>query len=114
MTKHEQLDKMYRYLFSLKKVSTQAEFARTIKRDKTNINKAFKGDEKYLTVNLLHLINRSYSYIFNDDWIETGNGKFLNEKTDNTTSDNSSKILIKLLEETNKNVIKLIKLLEEK
>jgi len=112
MTKHDRLDKMYRHLFSLKKVSTQAEFAKIIKRDKTNINRALNGDDRYLTINLLHLINRSYGYIFNDDWIETGNGEFLNEN--NITSDNESQRLIKLLEETNKNIKQLIKLLEKK
>jgi len=115
MTKLERLNKMYRHLVSLQQVSTQAQLSQIIQRNKSSVNCAFKGDERYLTINFLHTINRRFGYIFNETWIETGNGNFLKQENKNLTySQLDLQQLIELLKDKDEQINKLINLLENK
>lgn len=77
---HEVLD----YLREQRRVKTQKEMAETIDCTPTQLSRALKGEEKDLTVNLIHKINRGFNNIFSKDYIWEGKGTLLvnNDKPD--------------------------------
>lgn len=81
MTKKEVIKKMYRHLFIKGYVNNQKDLAKKIGSSETTISLALKGDEKYLTNKLLYRINDSFNSPFNREWVATGEGEMLIQKS---------------------------------
>lgn len=78
MIKKEIIKEAFEYLRSIGKVHTQQDIANKMEISKSNISRAFNGDEKYLTKSFLQRFNDAYDNIFNSDWLLTGEGEKLN------------------------------------
>lgn len=73
----KRLNAMYEYLRSKGKIHTKKDLAEAIGANRVNVSKAFGGDEKYLTANLLNRVNSAFGNIFDPQWILTGEGNML-------------------------------------
>ena len=73
------LEEAYDYLRNRGIIHTQNEVADKMKANYRNFNSAFNGDEKYLTPRFLKRFNEAFGYIFDYDWLITGNGSMLKE-----------------------------------
>lgn len=80
-TKLEILDSMFRHLVSIGAIKTQQDIVDAISGNKSNVSSAFNGDKRYLTLNLLKRINKSFENIFNTEWIISGEGVMLKKDT---------------------------------
>lgn len=75
----------FEYLRSVGEAHMQQDVANKMGISKTNISRAFNGDDKYLTKSFLLRFNEAYNNIFNYDWLLTGEGEMLN-KSDSESS----------------------------
>lgn len=73
--KKEIIKEAFEYLRSNGEAHTQQDVANKMGISKTNISRAFNGDEKYLTKSFLERFNEAYNNIFNYDWLVTGEGE---------------------------------------
>ena len=81
--KKEIIKKAFEYLRSNGEAHTQQDVANKMGISKTNISRAFNGDEKYLTKSFLERFNDSYNNVFNYNWLITGEGEMLKQIEDN-------------------------------
>lgn len=75
----EIIRKAFEYLRSNGEAHTQQDVADKLGINKTNISRAFNGDEKYLTKSFLQRLNEAYNSVFNYKWLLTGEGDMLNK-----------------------------------
>lgn len=73
--KKEIIKEAFEYLRSNGEAHTQQDVANKMGISKTNISRAFNGDEKYLTKSFLERFNEAYNNIFNYEWLITGEGE---------------------------------------
>lgn len=64
------LNEAFVFLKSKGQISTQKEIADAIGSNPTNVSRAFKGDERYLTQKFLVRFNHAFGDVFNQDWLE--------------------------------------------
>lgn len=79
--KKDRFQKSFDHLKSKGLVHTQKELAEKLNSSPPNISRALKGDEEYLTDNLMIRLNESFNNIFNLDWLLTGEGEMLANNT---------------------------------
>lgn len=82
MSNKKTINDAYNHLRSKGIVHTQQDVAEKMKSPKSNISRAFSGDEKYLTNSFLIRFNKTFDEIFNIDWLLTGEGSMLNTEKD--------------------------------
>lgn len=88
--KKERFNKAFNYLKGIEKIKNQKHAAQILKIADGNLSKALKGDERYLTDSFLERFNRTFGWIFNTEWLLTGDGEMLKSQNPlNTTSDPS-------------------------
>lgn len=92
--KEERLENAYLFLKSTGRVHKRQDVADMMNTDKSNVSRAFKGVEKYITDSFLRRFNEAFGHVFNDDWLITGEGQMLREPAADertvTTGPNSS------------------------
>lgn len=71
----EIIKEAFEYLRSNGEAHTQQDVANKMGISKSNISRAFNGDEKYLTKSFLERFNEAYNNIFNYEWLITGEGE---------------------------------------
>ncbi len=76
--KEKTLKKAFDHLRNTGKAHTQQDVANKMGVSKTNISRAFNGDDKYLTNNFLLRFNEAYDNIFDYNWLITGEGEMIN------------------------------------
>lgn len=76
--KKETLKKAFHHLRNTGKAHTQQDIANKMGVSKTNISRAFNGDDKYLTNNFLLRFNEAYDNLFDYNWLITGEGDMIN------------------------------------
>lgn len=81
-TKIKIVNSMFKYLKSNGQLHTQKDLAIKLGTYPSNISKALKGDEEYLTESFIDRFNKAFGSIFNDDWLLSGEGTMLKEKQD--------------------------------
>lgn len=78
------LNKITDYLTSKEKIqrtSIQTDIASALGlKAPTNVNYAYKGDSRYLTIGFLKRVNKAFDNIFNEEWLLTGEGEMLKDK----------------------------------
>ena len=79
--KEETLKKAFDYLRNTGKAHTQQDVANKMGVNKTNVSRAFNGDDKYLTNNFLLRFNEAYDNMFDYNWLITGEGDMINQNT---------------------------------
>lgn len=77
--KKEIIKRAFEHLRSNGEAHTQQDVANKMGITKTNISRAFNGDEKYLTRRFLERFNDSYNNVFNYNWLLTGEGNMLTD-----------------------------------
>ena len=81
-TKIKIVNSMFKYLKSNGQLHTQKDLAIKLGTYPSNISKALKGDEEYLTESFIDRFNKAFGSIFDDDWLLSGEGTMLKEKQD--------------------------------
>lgn len=74
MNRQERLKAVYEHLRQNGMVHTQKDFADALGKAEGTMSKAFKGDEKALTNNLMLQITVAFPGVFNVDWLLSGDG----------------------------------------
>lgn len=77
----EIIKKAFEHLRSIGEAHIQQDVADRLGTNKTNISRAFNGDEKYLTKSFLQRFNEAYNNMFNYNWLLTGEGEMLNNSS---------------------------------
>ena len=90
MKKEERLKKAIEFLKSKGKVHKQKDVASAMGASEATISNALKGDEAKLTDKFLKRFNAAYEYIFNMEWLLSGEGEMLNEQTDISVNEKHS------------------------
>ena len=86
MTKFERINAIYKHLRDTGRVHTQKDFARLLDCTYATLSFALNGREHYLTDNLFKRIALSLGDEFNRDWVLTGEGEMLVQKSGDVTS----------------------------
>lgn len=77
MDKVDRLKESYQFLMNLGKVHKRKDVAEMMKTSESNVSKAFKGDERFLTNGFLQKFNKVFGGLFNDEWLLHGEGEML-------------------------------------
>lgn len=125
MTKNEITEVLQRlkvciaYLKDNGVIHTQQNIVDMMQRNKSSVSRALNGDPLYLTNDFIESFTKTFR-VFNQIWIETGEGDMLANNS-NTCLDNNNQInsyiverFIKLLEKKDEQMDRLIGLLEKK
>lgn len=125
MTKNEITEVLQRlkvciaYLKDNGVIHTQQNIVDMMQRNKSSVSRALNGDPLYLTNDFIESFTKTFR-VFNQIWIETGEGDMLANDS-NTCLDNNNQInsyiverFIKLLEKKDEQMDRLIGLLEKK
>lgn len=125
MTKNEITEVLQRlkvciaYLKDNGVIHTQQNIVDMMQRNKSSVSRALNGDPLYLTNDFIESFTKTFR-VFNQIWIETGDGDMLANDS-NTCLDNNNQInsyiverFIKLLEKKDEQMDRLIGLLEKK
>lgn len=125
MTKNEITEVLQRlkvciaYLKDNGVIHTQQNIVDMMQRNKSSVSRALNGDPLYLTNDFIESFTKTFR-IFNQIWIETGEGDMLANDS-NTCLDSNNQInsyiverFIKLLEKKDEQMDRLIGLLEKK
>lgn len=125
MTKNEITEVLQRlkvciaYLKDNGVIHTQQNIVDMMQRNKSSVSRALNGDPLYLTNDFIESFTKTFR-VFNQIWIETGEGDMLANDS-NTCLDNNNQInsyiverFIKLLEKKDEQIDRLIGLLEKK
>lgn len=78
MDKQKRLLQVYEYLRTKGLTRSQRELSETMQVSESTVSKALKGQDAYLTDKLLKRLNKSFGYLFNEDWLLYGVGDMLN------------------------------------
>lgn len=77
--KRLRLQQSFDYLRRKGYARTQRDVAEKMGASPSNVSSAMKGVEKVLTDSFLRRFNSAYGYIFNEEWLMTGDGEMLRE-----------------------------------
>lgn len=123
MTKNEITEVLQRlkvciaYLKDNGVIHTQQNIVDMMQRNKSSVSRALNGDPLYLTNDFIESFTKTFR-VFNQIWIETGEGDMLANDS-NTCLDNNNQInsyiverFIKLLEKKDEQMDRLIKIIE--
>ncbi len=77
MNKLDRFKKTIEYLKSKGIICSQSDIARKMEIYPQPVSKAYNGDERYLTDSFLNRYCSAFGYIFNIEWLLTGNGEML-------------------------------------
>lgn len=83
MDKKERFIEAFEYLKSIGEIHKQQDVAERMRVSKSNISRAFNGNESYLTNNFLTRFNKTFNNIFNESWLLTGEGDMLKKEANN-------------------------------
>ena len=77
--KNEQtpLERAYRYLVATNRISSKRDIAEIMNASRSNVVSALKGNEKYNTRTFRLRFNSAFGNIFNEAFLETGEGEML-------------------------------------
>lgn len=79
------LHKAFEYLRRNGLAHTQKDVAERMRASQQSVSSAMKGVEKVLTDNFLRRLNSAYGYMFNEEWLMTGEGEMLREPCAHTS-----------------------------
>ncbi len=82
--KEVRLDTMYQYALTHGLCKNKGNFAELIGVANSNLSKAFKGDERYLTDAFLIRVNNALNNVFSFDWVLNGTPPMMKEQHSNT------------------------------
>ena len=82
MTKKDRLKEVYKYVRSHYPIHTQAEFAKSLRYNRSYISSAMNGNEKYLTDSLFKNICDCFPGVFNLEYLLTGKGILITPEED--------------------------------
>ena len=86
MDKAERVKAIYAHLYSTGKVHTQGDFARLLNSTRASVSHILNGRPQYLTENLFRRLAVAFGDTFNTDWVLTGEGEMLVQKSGDITS----------------------------
>lgn len=105
----ERFRKAYEYLYNTGIVHTKKDLAEKMKVSRGSVQNAYAGNESYLNESFMRKLERTFPGIFNMNWLLSGEGEMLQEKSKPAVVTNSSSDNISLLLEQNKELIGMLK-----
>lgn len=88
------LHKAFEYLRRNGLAHTQKDVAERMRASQQSVSSAMKGVEKVLTDNFLRRLNSAYGYMFNEEWLMTGEGEMLREPCAHTSVIHASNSIV--------------------
>lgn len=88
------LHKAFEYLRRNGLAHTQKDVAERMRASQQSVSSAMKGVEKVLTDNFLRRLNSAYGYMFNEEWLMTGDGEMLREPYSHTNVIHASNSIV--------------------
>ncbi len=89
MNKLDRFKKTIEYLKSKGIIRSQSDIARKMDIYPQPISKAYNGDERYLTNSFLNRYCSAFGYLFNIEWLLTGEGEMLSSTAETSSMVNS-------------------------
>ncbi len=77
MTRNERMQTAFNYLRLEGLANNQRNLSEKVGTTPSNVSKALKGDERFLTDKFLRRFNAAFGNVFNEDWLLTGEGEML-------------------------------------
>lgn len=82
MARKDRLKEVYEYVRQNFPIHTQDDFAKALRYNRAYISSAMNGNEKYLTDKLFKNICEAFPYVFNLEYLLTGEGLLLTPEED--------------------------------